>query len=129
MPSFQSFSQFVFPACDFFSLQHSFFSFIGSLMLPVVLVVVLASVMGGNGQNLAEALGDALASCLVLALDLGLRLGRTLFFGLICLLSALVRIAVSWRANRNVTLKTGSGPEYGPPLGEERTNGGPKNGD
>jgi hypothetical protein len=111
MSTFELFAPTIFMACDLFSLQHAFFGFIGSLILPVILVVILASAMGGNGQNIAESLGDALAGCLVLALDLSLRLLRTLVLTALCLVSALWRIAISWRKNRSITLKTG--PESG----------------
>jgi len=117
MLTFESFAPGIFMAFDLFSLERSFFGFLGSLLLPVFLIVVLAGVMGGNGQNigiaLGEALGDALAGCLVLALEILLRVGRSLCLALICLVSALWRIGLSWKANRNIKLKTGPEPGDG----------------
>jgi len=117
MLTFESFAPGIFMAFDLFSLERSLFGFLGSLLLPVFLIVMLAGAMGGNGQNigiaLGEALGDALAGCLVLALDVLVRVGRSLFLALICLVSAMWRIGLSWKQNRSIKLKTGPEPRDG----------------
>jgi hypothetical protein len=113
MQYFAFFAPGVFMAFDFFWLQHAVIGFIGSLFLPIILLVVLAGAMGGNGPNIAEALFDTLGTVLVLLLELGLRLGHTLILAFIYLTSAVLRMALSWARNRPIKLKTGPDPENG----------------
>jgi Na+/H+-dicarboxylate symporter len=107
MPIFDLLTPGLFFALNCQPAQNAFFSFLGSLMLPVVLVVVLTCAMGGNCQNLGEALGDALGACLVLTLDILLRLFKTLVIAAYALFCGLVRFLISWHGHRKFKLKTG----------------------
>lgn len=113
MPTFELFAPSVCMAFDLFSLQRSLFGFIGSLFLPVILVVILANAMGGNAQSVADALCDVLASVVAISMEILLRLGKTFFLGFIYVISALMRIALSWNDNRKIKLKTGPEPGNG----------------
>jgi len=94
-------------AMDLFSIERSLFTFVGSIFLPVLLCVVLVSALGGNGQDMAQSVGETLAACLAMVLELGLRLGLSLFVAFTALLSALVRLALSWGQHSKIKIRTG----------------------
>ena len=85
---------------DLVSLGHALASLIAGLALPLVLLVVLASALGGNGQNIGESLAETLSTLMVMIFEILTRLTAFICIGLVAVLSASVRWLLGLLAER-----------------------------
>ncbi|MBS2010283.1 MAG: hypothetical protein JST01_24750 [Cyanobacteria bacterium SZAS TMP-1] len=75
-------------------------SFISALLMPVVMLVVLTAILGGNTASLGEALADTLGTALTMLFELFIRFMGFFAIGLIAVFSAAVRMLVAYLAYR-----------------------------
>jgi hypothetical protein len=91
-------------------LGHSIIGFVGQLLLPVLVLVVLTGIMGGDAKGFGDAVVDALGTAVILIFDLSLALAKSIFTALMFVLGAVLRTLAE---RKSVNLKVGDGPEYG----------------